>query len=68
MRCTSARTEERTPFVSDRKPLLNFPKKPPRSRCAPAFTCLSIEAQSAGVKVRATMTESTIEETIVTEN
>ena len=27
-----------------------------------------IEAQSAGVKVRATMTESTIEETIVTEN
>ena len=65
---TRLATDARTPLVILRNPLLNQPKNPVFSKWCPAFTCFRYCAQRAGVSVRATMTDKTIADTIVTEN
>ncbi|MNF79846.1 hypothetical protein D3C84_620750 [compost metagenome] len=50
------------------KKRLNQPKKPRWAPNSPCFMGLSRVAQSAGVRISATSTESTMAETMVREN
>ena len=68
MRCTSTVTVEQTPCVSAVNPELKRAKNPLSDFFLVSSESLRMEAQSAGVSVRAMITESTMAETIVTEN